>query len=478
MERSTGKTGLMKHASFSASLLVILATTDLALPAQDDWQLLTSIHPTPPGRYLFGFAYDSHHQHALLFGGQLFGGFYANDTWQFDGANWVQLTPSNSPPGISTNMMAYDSARQRMVLFGGVNNSGFSNQTWEWTGSTWLQRFPATSPPARGNGACAYDTVRRRTVVFGGWNGTRMSDTWEYDGTTWVQTALLSHPAGRSDNTMAYDEGRATIVMHGGYDDSFAGFLGDTWEYNGAWSQASPLVSAGPVADPAIVYDRGRGRIVLFGGKQMWATQNTDQTFEYDGATWTDITSTLPAAPSGRWVAQMTYDEANGRSVMFGGADNFNLFPGDTWQLVRQNVATHRTYGNGCPGTVGQPQLILDGNQLPRLGSAWGLRLLNLPTGAGTLAMFSFGLSNTNSVLGALPFPLAPLGMPGCTMLASPDVNLFAFASGGTAGATLAVPNQAWLQGLHLFAQGGVFDAAANAGGFVLAEAGDGKVGL
>jgi len=468
----------MKFAALSASLLLVLTATTSTVWAQANWQLVTSVNPSPGGRYLYGLAYDSHRNHTILFGGRLFGGFYTNETWRYDGANWAQLTPPTSPPGISSNMMAYDSGRQRMVLFGGVNSFGWSGATWEWDGTTWLQRFPATSPPPRGNGACAYDTVRARTVIFGGWNGTRMSDTWEYDGTTWVQTSVGVGPSGRSDNTMAFDEGRSVIVMHGGYNDTFAGFLGDTWEYNGAWGLAAPLQSAGAVADPAITYDRGRGRIVLFGGKQSWATPNTNQTFEYDGTTWTDITATLAAAPSGRWVAQMVYDEAHGRSVLFGGIDNSNLFPGDTWELVTPNVATHRTYGSGCPGTVGRPQLILDGNQLPRLGSAWAVRLRNLPTGPGTLAMFSFGLSNTNSVLGALPFPLAPLGMPGCVLLASPDVNLFAFANGGSAGAALAVPNQAWLMGLHLFAQGGVFDASANAAGLVLSEAGDGKVGL
>lgn len=463
-------------ASRPFSLLPWLLT--LALPAQANWQQYSGVTPTPGGRYLFGFAYDTHRNHTILFGGRVFGGSYVNETWQYDSTGWQLLTPAASPPGIATNAMVYDSARRRMVLFSGENSFGFWNQTWEFDGTTWLQRSPAHSPPVRNGCAAVYDSLRRRVVIYGGWDGTRRGDTWEYDGVDWTQRFLAHSPAARSDHLMAYDEGRHVAVLYGGYNDVSL-FLGDTWEYDGVdWMQRAPLQTPGPLADPAIVYDRGRGRIVVFGGKGSWATPDVNTTFEYDGTTWTDLGATMPAAPSARWVAQATYDAARGRTVMFGGVDNYNLFPGDTWELVTPNVATHRTFGSGCPGTAGTPQLLVEGNAMPRLGSTWGVRVQGLPTAPGTLAMFSLGLSNTVSVLGPLPVAMGGFGMPGCSLLVSADVSLFPFATNGAAVAGVAIPNGASWLGLHLFVQGGVFDAAANAAGLVLSEAADGRIGL
>jgi hypothetical protein len=73
--------------------------------------------------------------------------------------------------------MAFDALRNRVVLFGG---NGPLNDTWEWDGTTWVQMTVAVSPPARGGHAMAYDAARRQVVLFGGWLPTLFSDTWVY----------------------------------------------------------------------------------------------------------------------------------------------------------------------------------------------------------------------------------------------------------------------------------------------------------
>jgi hypothetical protein len=74
--------------------------------------------------------------------------------------------------------MVYDEVRQRVVLFGGYAGQHM-NDTWEWDGATWLQRNPAASPPARGNHAMVYDAARGRVVLFGGGAGlSYLGDTW------------------------------------------------------------------------------------------------------------------------------------------------------------------------------------------------------------------------------------------------------------------------------------------------------------
>ena len=43
-----------------------------------------------------------------------------NDTWEWDGSNWMQIQTQNAPPvGIFGGSIAYDSVRQKVVFFGG-----------------------------------------------------------------------------------------------------------------------------------------------------------------------------------------------------------------------------------------------------------------------------------------------------------------------------------------------------------------------
>ena len=44
--------------------------------------------------------------------------------------------------------LAYDAARGRVVLFGG-SGGGYLADTWEWDGNDWIQRTPSNSPCGR-----------------------------------------------------------------------------------------------------------------------------------------------------------------------------------------------------------------------------------------------------------------------------------------------------------------------------------------
>jgi hypothetical protein len=90
-----------------------------------------------------------------------------NDTWVWDGTNWVQKFPANAPPARHGHAMAYDAARGQVVLFGGWD-AAIVNDTWVWDGTNWVQKFPANAPPAVGGHAMAYDAARGQVVLFGG----------------------------------------------------------------------------------------------------------------------------------------------------------------------------------------------------------------------------------------------------------------------------------------------------------------------
>jgi len=448
------------HRAFALGFALLFGQ---ALSAQVDWQKITSITQPPVGRTVHGLCYDLHRSKAVMFGGYSING-YLNETWEFDGGNWVQITPPSSPSGRYSQVLAYDAARKKVVLFAGQNLSGFLSDTWEYDGTFWKQRFPATSPPQRNGGAVAYDAARERVVLFGGWDGTRLGDTWEWDGTNWQKKLTANSPSGRSDVQMAYDAGRRRIVLYGGY---AAAAFNDTWEYDGVdWTLRTPATTTPPAyADVAMTYDAGRGKIVFFGGAATQLGQRTQDTWEWDGTDWTKLTPTLATSPSARWVAMLTYDEARGRVVMFGGMDNFALFPNDTWELVTQGVPKLRVVGQSCQGTAGTPSLYKYANGLPRVGKLLDVDLNHLPTGAANTPFLTIGASNTNWNANVLPLNLISIGMPNCFVYSSLDVVLVLPNLGGSAGASLLLPNNPPLVGQKLYLQGAVFDAGANLGG-------------
>ena len=68
------------------------------------------------------------------------------------------------------------------------------------------------------------------------------------------------------------------------------------------------------------------------------------------------------------------------------------------------------------------------------------------------------------------PLDLTPLGMPGCPLLAAPQVALLLQNSGGIASAVLPIPAATSLLGAAFYAQGIVTDQPANALGVVVSN--------
>jgi len=66
-----------------------------------------------------------------------------------DTANWVQLSPTTSPPARSYLAMTYDAASGKVIVFGGFDGNGYLNDTWTFDGVTWTLIATDTPPPAR-----------------------------------------------------------------------------------------------------------------------------------------------------------------------------------------------------------------------------------------------------------------------------------------------------------------------------------------
>jgi hypothetical protein len=168
--------------------------------------------------------------------------------------------------------MAFDSVRQRIVLFGGWGFSGELNDTWEWDGTEWIQ-VGDTGPSPREGHSMSFDVVRQRVVLFGGAlypAGTLFNDTWEWDGKDWTEVADMG-PVSRCNAAMV-PMGTQTVLFGGYLGNSFAG---DTWEWNELrWTQRQDI---GPEQRccHAMAHDSTRDRVVLFGGYGTGALGDT-----------------------------------------------------------------------------------------------------------------------------------------------------------------------------------------------------------
>ena len=373
-------------------------------------------------------AYDSQRGVTVLFGGQNAGaGNYSNETWEWDGNSWTNVSPTTRPTLRFQHAMAYDSQRGVTVLFGGYDaNFNDLSDTWEWNGTTWTQ-VATTGPTARRQHTMAYDSQRGVSVVFGGFTGffNPLGDTWEWDGTSWTQVASTG-PSARNGHAMAYDSQRGRTVLFGGEG------LGDTWEWNGtSWSQ---VATTGPSARyaHAIAYDHSRAATVLFGG---WDSGGVNgETWDWNGTVWTQRTPT--SSPSPRFLHKMAYDSRRGKTVMFGGADT--ILHADTWEAFPSWPSGVAIYGAGC----GNPQLSFVPINTPIAGKTGSALLAFAPVNLGYVAL---GFSNT--VYNGIPLPLdlASLGLPGCLQLQSSDAIGLPVLAAGPGNATvqfnLAIPD-------------------------------------
>lgn len=233
---------------------------------------------SPSARYGHAMAYDNRRGVVVLFGGCDDGG-NLNDTWEWDGTNWARRLPLSSPPTRRGHAMAYDRVRNVVVLFGGWGESGggYLADTWEWDGTNWLQRTPSQTPPKRSGHAMAYDGACHCVLLFGGRDPVPLSDTWQWSGVTWTRRTPSVSPSPRYRHALAYDDSLMRVLLFGGNDGITT--LADTWEWDGAsWLQSVPKDQPSSRLEHALVYDSGRQCAVLFGG---FANGQLDDTWEY-----------------------------------------------------------------------------------------------------------------------------------------------------------------------------------------------------
>ena len=78
-----------------------------------------------------------------------------------------------------------------------------------------------------------------------------------------------------------------------------------------------------------MTYSEALGGIVLFGGSDGTPGGHIGDTWLWDGETWSELT--FPRGPNARWGAALGSGGSNGAAILFGGNDN--QFLSDTWTL-------------------------------------------------------------------------------------------------------------------------------------------------
>ena len=151
-------------------------------------------------------------------------------------------------------------------------------------------------------------------------------------------------------------------------------------------------------------------------------------------------------------------------------------FSDELWELQLPVFARSETFGVGCAGSNGVPTLAIVNGTTPVIGTTVDFLYDNaLNSLFFTPAVISIGFDRDSYQGLPLPLPLAVLGLPGCTLYHSNDVNEAVAVPPGAAQATWSLPlpnvpgflgQEFYFQGLHLeLTQGPGWAALSNAVG-------------
>lgn len=180
-------------------------------------------------------------------------------------------------------------------------------------------------------------------------------------------------------------------------------------------------------------------------------------------------TTTNLSAPS----CLLIFDVGTGavlQNVTLAGA--WNVYT-TAWQ-DSSSLASYNAYGTGCAGTLGVPGLAAIGGSRPQLGGLFQAQLSNLPANVGLVAT---GFSDQFAGPVPLPLDLSGLGMPGCQLLADPQVVQLVIGQNQIAVWPWALPANVAYLGLRFYQQGFALDAAANPTGLTASNGVAGRIG-
>ena len=295
----------------------------------------------PLSRLNFALGSDPVRGRVVLFGGGSFE--LTNDTWEWDGTTWRRFFPRHSPSPRAGAKMVYDPVGGRMILFGGVldfSDWSLSGETWAWDGHDWTELEPAQSPSPRAFYAFDVDPLRKELVLYGGgvppagfFGLTSDDETWIWDGATWVQRFPATNPVVNQFGELAFCGASQRLVLQMPMSPV------TTWEWSGFdWishpNSGSPIVSSD---DFDIAADPRTGEVVLWkAGKN-----NPRETWTWAGQQWVRVASTTNTLQGAS--GETAVDWSSNQVVWFGQSDTGTWrWNGVAWSLVQDQAPKER----------------------------------------------------------------------------------------------------------------------------------------
>ena len=257
---------------------------------------------------------------------------------------------------------SYDPVAKRLTLQAAIPNlaegtgyklyASLTGGTWffdsvsrSWTGFDTPVGYAGPTPGGRIAPAVAYSTAAEAFVLFGG-NGAGAPDrsVWRLDVRTkqWTQLPVaggaLPPPTREMLNSLVYDKANDVFVMFGGLclnvqPCTTSTHNGQTWVYRLAtntWVNMNPPSAPSARAKHLMTYDEKNGVVVLFGGDTVNGLANDTWYYHFPSNTWRQLVT--PAAPSARFLSQVTYDPVKARTVVYSGS-SYGYLPADIWAL-------------------------------------------------------------------------------------------------------------------------------------------------
>lgn len=260
------------------------------------WLERSGLTASPSARLGAAMAYDDQTQQVILFGGQGPSGDGLDDTWAWDGSAWHQLQPSHRPSAREGASAVYDPALSEVILFGGMNDTTAKpspiDDTWAWNGLDWTQLKPVQSPTGGVRPRLAFLAGANLVERFGDCIESHDNRLYWFDGHSWTGASPTgSWPGALCLPSLGGDPTRQQLILFGGNPGTGQTPLAaDTWIYNGSgWAKATPAQSPPARYDAPMVYDTDHHLLVLFGGQGLNQGQTgpLNDTWTWDGANWT-----------------------------------------------------------------------------------------------------------------------------------------------------------------------------------------------
>lgn len=308
-----------------ASAGIADASRGPAANASPVWTQLTLQGTTPPGNYGES-VYDPAAGYTLFLDSQ-------GSTWSYLTGRWSNITASldSSPPARFSAVMVYDTQLEGVLLFGGLalGTADPLDDTWEFSGGQWhnLTSSLAESPPAAGEViydtapiSAAYDSHTNSVVLLDG------PQTWVFNNSQWSPVSTAISPGSRSVAGMADDPADQDVVLFGGVNISTGSYVNDTWSFNGSdWTRLHPTFSPPAEGFVGFAYFPPGGYPLLAGGDN--ATGAVGGVWKFTAGSWEAIpSSSRPFAP----LAALTFDAHDGYAFLInqamGGGNAFWVY--------------------------------------------------------------------------------------------------------------------------------------------------------